>query len=150
MPLLDPDTPVDPATLAGLAGLHLPWVLRTLAAGCPTDDGRIAERAWRRWVRAHAVDALPEFSLDRVPVGGWYRRAERMWLIRPAARWELHAEGDSPWLAIGGPGVDGILWALRPGAPDILARYPIGGAWVWKASDARALVDGWRRGTISV
>jgi hypothetical protein len=89
-----------------------------------------------------------DFAAARVPENGYYSKAEQYWLIRPKNDWQIH-DCDS-WLEIGGPGVDGILWALRRGEDGVFAHYPIEGRFEWKAKDVESLIIGWLEGRITV
>ncbi len=95
------------------------------------------------------MNAFADFSTTGVPEAGYYSESTQYWLIRPKAEWELHEE-DGGWLAIGGPGTDGISWALKKDQEGIFAFYPIEGEFVWKAKDVTSLVSGWNDGRIFV
>lgn len=88
------------------------------------------------------------FCTSILPREGYYSEAEYNWLLRPSDKWEIRDEG--AWLEVGGPGVDGISFALRRGEEGIFAYYPFDGEFVWKAKDGESLVAGWIAGTIKV
>jgi len=54
------------------------------------------------------------------------------------------------FLAIGGPGVDGIEWGYRCGESGLWAYYPITSEFVYLAPTVAALFEGWSSGRINV
>jgi hypothetical protein len=88
------------------------------------------------------------FATAGIRDGGYYSESEHSWLVRPREEWEVHDGGS--WLGIGGPGVDGISWALRKGEEGVFAHYPIEKRFEWKAKDVESLIAGWIQGQITV
>jgi hypothetical protein len=94
------------------------------------------------------MSAFEGFAVHLIPEGGFYSTTEQNWLLRPSADWKLHEEGS--WLEVGGPGVDGISFALRKECGGVFAYYPLGREFVWKAKDGASLISGWVDGSITV
>ena len=88
------------------------------------------------------------FDVTGVPADGYYSPTEQYWLVRPKDDWAVRDNGR--WLEIGGPGVDGISWALKRGENGVFAYYPIENLFLWKAKDVESLLVGWRDGDITV
>jgi hypothetical protein len=137
-----------PDELARLTDSSLPFFRRMIAGGCPTSDGKLSYSAFVSWVAKHYAEVLRDFRVETFPANGHYSEQSQFWLLRPVVEWALN-ENDS-WLDIGGPGVDGISWALRRGARGVFAYYPIDAEFAWKADDAQSLVSGWEAGSIWV
>jgi hypothetical protein len=79
---------------------------------------------------------------------GYYDEAGQYWYIVPAD--EVYEDSERPFLVIGGPGVDGINWGYRAGQTGLWAYYPLDQEFVWLAPTAKALLEGWRSGAITV
>jgi hypothetical protein len=146
MLIFDHDQLLAPEELASLADASLPFIRRLIAGGCPTTNGKLSYSTLVGWAGAHFVEVLPEYAVEGFPVTGYLSEAAQYWVLRPVAEWVLHEEGG--WLDVGGPGVDGISWALRSGEAGVFAYYPIDAEFVWKAADAASLVSGWEGGEI--
>lgn len=134
--------------LAKVWGINLALMQRMVRAGCPTVDGAVSNADLVRWLIEHYLAALSEYSVESLPKDGYYCELSRYWVLRPVTEWELHdAEG---WLAVGGPGVDGIAWAVKKNETGLFAFYPIEREFVYVAKDGPALVSNWNSGTIAV
>jgi len=142
------EQPLAPEELARLADASLPFIRRSIAGGCPTITGKLSYSTFVRWAGPHVAAVLPEYAVARFPVGGYFSQATQYWVLRPVTEWALHEEDG--WLDVGGPGVDGISWALKRGEDGIFAYYPISADFVWKAADAASLVSGWEAGHIKL
>ena len=94
------------------------------------------------------MSAFEGYSIGQIPEAGFYSATEQYWLLRPSAEWKLHEEGC--WLEVGGPGVDGISFALKKAEEGVFAYYPIDREFVWKAKDGASLISGWLDGSITV
>jgi hypothetical protein len=96
-----------------------------------------------RWRSYHCDDY---FASTLAEFGSW-DDASQLWLVWPADR--VYERPDEQFLVIGTAGVNGIHWGYRGGQRGLWA-YPIDGEFVWKASSAAELVQGWLSGTIVV
>lgn len=92
------------------------------------------------------MDVFKGFDVRGVPEDGF--DSEEYWFIRKSSDWVLSDDGS--WLDIGGPGVDGICWALVRGRRGVFAYYPMEETFLWKAEDVPALIRGWVAGEIFV
>jgi len=148
MLIFNHEQPLAPEELACLADASLPFIRRIIAGGCPTITGKLSYSTFAIWAGPHVAAVLPEYAVARFPVSGYFSQATQYWVLRPVTEWALHEEDG--WLDVGGPGVDGISWALKRGEDGIFAYYPIGGEFVWKAAGAASLLSGWEAGTVKV
>jgi hypothetical protein len=147
MLIFNHDQPLAPEEITRLADASPSLVRRAMAGGCPTKDGRLSYSAFAGWVMAHYRKVLNDFAVETFPASGYYSELDQFWILRPVLEWVLHEE--EAWLDVGGPGCDGIAWALRRGQDGVFAYYPIGGEFVWKAVDAPSLIWGWQDGKIT-
>jgi hypothetical protein len=95
-----------------------------------------------RWQEYGCADYFASELAER----GYLDEAAQYWLIEPTER--IYEEPDLRFLAIGGPGMDGIRWGYRLGESGVWA-YPIDGEFVRLAATAEALLQGWNAGTIT-
>jgi hypothetical protein len=148
MLIFDHDQLLTPEEMGRLADASLPLIRRMIAGGCPTNNGRLSYSAFVRWTMTHFTEVLREFAVETFPASGHYSQTSQFWILRPVAEWDLHE--DDGRLDVGGPGCDGISWALRRGEAGVFAYYPIDAEFLWKAADAASLVSGWEGGEIKV
>lgn len=94
------------------------------------------------------MSAFAAFSISGFPEAGFYSAKDQYWLIRPKVDWKLRDEGI--WLEVGGPGVDGISFALKKEEEGVFAYYPVDREFAWKAKDGASLISGWLEGSITV
>jgi hypothetical protein len=146
--IFNDDQLLPPEELARLAGASFPLIRRMIAGGCPTVDGKLSYSGFLSWAAAHYTTALPDFQVGSFPACGYHCDLAQQWMVRPVSEWELHEEDG--WLDVGGPGVDGISWALRRGEDGVFAYYPIEREFVWKAADGASLLSAWQHGTLSI
>jgi hypothetical protein len=148
MLVFDHNQLLPPDELCRLASIDSALIRRAIAAGCPISDGRITCNIFSRWIEENFSLVLPEFPVMTLPQKGWYCDESKYWVLRPITEWHLHHE--QTWLEVGGPGSDGIAWAVRRDHSGIWAYYPIDKEFVRVAEDANELIQGWKTGLISV
>ena len=89
-----------------------------------------------------------EFVLSSFPPEGWFSEESQYWILRLVHEWRI--EEAASWIDVGGPGADGISWAVRRDHPGVWAYYPIDDDFEFIASGSQELIRGWSSGSISV
>jgi hypothetical protein len=64
--------------------------------------------------------------------------------------WDLTIHDDLEFLAIGGPGVDGIRWGYRVGHEGLWAYCPFDDEFIHVAASASELVERWKSGELKL
>jgi Putative addiction module component len=89
-----------------------------------------------------------EYFRDGWAENGLYDQRSHYWLINPVR--DLDDNMRSGFFAIGGPGVDGVLFCYRYGHKGLWAYYPIEQRFAFLAPSLVELVEGWNSGKITV
>lgn len=139
-----PDVDYPPEQLSKMSGIDYPFMQHMLRAGCPTTDERLSENAFNEWTTEHYIEALSGFDVTTLPEHGYFSERDQYWILAPVLEWSLRGD----WLAVGGPGVDGIEWAVRRGQPGLFAFYPIDQEFVAVAESAHDLITRWTSGAL--
>ena len=79
---------------------------------------------------------------------GFYCEAAQVWVLSPAD--EAEAMPEIGFLAVGRPGVDGLLFGYRAGLPGLWTYYPIDNTFEPLAPSVAELVRSWQAGEVTV
>lgn len=127
-----------------MSGIDFGLMQRMLDAGCPTNDGRLSQNAFSHWTYEHYVEALSGFDVATLPKHGHFSEPDQYWILAPVLEWFLRSD----WLGVGGPGVDGIAWAVRKNQAGIFAFFPIEQEFVAVAENGPDLITKWMNGKL--
>jgi hypothetical protein len=144
MIIFPPDVDYPPEQLSKMSGIDFALMQHMLDAGCPTTDGRLSQTSFSRWTYEHYIDALSDFDVATLPKHGHFSEPDQYWIFAPVVEWSLRGD----WLAVGGPGVDGIAWAVRKDRTGVYAFYPIEQEFVAVAEDGPELITKWTSGKL--
>ena len=139
-----PDIDYPPEQLAKMAGIDYAFLQHMLRAGCPVTERGLSHNTFIQWTNERYLEALAEYDVASLPREGYFSDVEQYSTLAPVIEWELHDKG--AWLAVGGPGVDGIRWAVRRSQKGLFAFYPIDGEFVFVAENGPDLISKWTSG----
>jgi hypothetical protein len=148
MLIFPPDVRFQPELLSRMSGIDYAFMQHMLQAGCPTTDTGLSYEEFVQWTTGHCVEALPDYEVATLPRDGHFSETLQYWILAPIFEWVLHEKGN--WLAVGGPGVDGISWALLKNRRGLFAFYPIEKRFVSVAENAPDLILKWTSGSLRV
>lgn len=77
---------------------------------------------------------------------GCWDEAAQLWTIVPMS--EVEVVADQSFMAVGRPGVDGILFGYRKDYNGVWAYHPVEREFQWLAADIHAFIEGWQDGSI--
>jgi hypothetical protein len=144
--IFPPDAVYLPEQLAKMSGIDYAFMQQMLRAGCPTSDGLLSKNAFTQWTCEHYIEALSGFDIVTLPKQGYFSEQDQYWIFAPVIEWCLRGD----WLAVGGPGIDGIVWAVQKEQLGIFAFYPIDKEFVAVAENAPQLIAKWTSGALHV
>jgi len=111
-------------------------------------ERRLAQMRRTPWPEhLHGFHCL-EYFRDGWAERGYYDEPSHFWLVRPLH--DLTDEQRVSFLAIGGPGVDGIQFCFRHGKRGVWAFYPMTRDFKFMAASIAELVEGWTSGKLAV
>lgn len=129
-------------------------LVRGLAGGSPEEAHAFVRDRFQELYSSQRS----RFDLCRFPCGdyldsewarqGYYDEEAYIFLVLPAL--DVRIDDELSFLAIGGPGVDGIEWGYRLDEAGIWAYYPIEGTFVPLAESVAGLIERWSSGAIRV
>lgn len=131
-----------------MSGIDYAFMQRMLQGGCPTTAAGLSHNDFLRWTNENYLNVLPEYDIATLPRDGYFSERSQYWIFAPVVEWVLHNPGD--WLAVGGPGFDGISWAVRKNQKGLFAFYPIEADFVAVAASGPELISRWTSGKLSV
>ena len=148
MVMFPPEVNYPPDVLSRMSDIDYAFMQHMLQAGCPATDTGLSYNQFVQWTTEHYVEALPDYEVATLPRDGHFSETDQFWIFAPVIEWVLHNGGD--WLAVGGPGVDGISWALLRNRSGLFAVYPIEERFVPVAANGPDLILKWTSGTLRV
>jgi hypothetical protein len=146
MVIFPPDVVVRPEELSKMSGIDYAFMQRMLQSGCPKTEAGLSHNDFLRWTSEHYLEALPGYDVATLPRDGYFSEREQYWILAPVTEWAIHDGGD--WLAVGGPGVDGISWAVIKHRRGLSAFYPIARDFVAVADSGPNLISKWTSGRL--
>ncbi len=130
------------------------WLVREFTGAGPEEAQEFVRGRFRElrtalpdrfaWSRFPCEDYLASEWAD---TGCWDEDAQFMLTV---PTWDVKVRSDIDFLAIGGPGVDGIEWGYRRGHPGLWAHYPIRHEFVPAAATVTGLIEGWLSGDLQL